>query len=850
MARLDHERGWKRGRASEALERLRSSPSGLDPQDAAARLAELGANALRLEPQWALARLILRQVSNPLLLVLAAAAVVSGLLGDMIDSTLVIVMLALSVLLGLLQEYRASRALEKLRERLTLRCTVRRDGARVDCAVAEIVPGDVVELRAGSIVPGDGRLIEARNLFVNESLLTGESLPVQKRVDAPGWRDGCAFQGTSIASGTGALLIAETSADTEFGRIASRLRLGPEQTDFEQGLRRFGVLLMQLILVLVVLVFAASAMLARPPIEALLFAIALAIGMSPEMLPTILSVTLARGARDMLAQGVLVRRLGAIENLGSIQVLCADKTGTLTEGVLTLAGCIDAQGADSARVRDCAFINASLQTGLQNPLDEALRRSMGGDLSALAGRCKLDEIPYDFERRRLTVVATRPLPATDRGSAQEAEMITKGSIDSVLAACTSVRDGDLSRPLDAEARAALLSFCEQHLARGFRALAVATRTVELRAGFGIEDERSLCFEGLLLFDDPPRTGISAVIEELLQLGVDIKIVSGDHPLAVLHAARAVGMRDPTVCTGDEIEGLDDAELRDRVRDTTIFARINPQQKERIVHALRDNGLSVGFLGDGINDAPALRAADVGISVESAVDVARESADFVLLSADLEVLRRGVVLGRTAFANTLKYILSTTSANFGNMISLAAASFLLPFLPMLPTQILLNNLLSDLPSLAIAGDRVDPEWIRQPHAWNIAQVRNFMILFGVLSSVFDLLTFGILYGLFAAQPDLFRTGWFVESLLTEVAVLLVIRTRLPVWQSRPGYVLAVTSALVATAAIVLPWTPLGQWFGLVPMPTTLLAAVLGITLAYVLASELTKQRFFLWLATNR
>lgn len=797
---------------------------------------------MRREREWALARLVLRQLSNPLLVVLAAAAVVSGMLGEVIDATIVVIMLLISVLLGLLQEYRASKALRRLHERLALRCTVRRGGVLLECPTSQVVPGDIVELRAGSIVPGDGRLLEARNLFLNESPLTGESLPVVKRVDAADSRDGCAFQGTSVASGVGTLLVAETGPDTEYGRIAMRLRASAEQTDFEHGLRRFGLLLMQVILVLVVVVFATSVLLERPAIDALLFAIALAVGMSPELLPTILSVTLARGARDMLAQGVLVRRLGAIENLGSMQVLCADKTGTLTEGVLRLVDCIDARGQESARVRDLAYINAGFETGLQNPLDEALRRSMGPDPSSLAALRKLDEIPYDFERRRLTVVAERP-----DGSAQ---MITKGAIDSVLGSCVAVREGDQSRPIDTDRRAALLAFCERQISAGFRVLAVASRTVEPRAGYTVEDERDLCFEGLLLFEDPPKVDLDKEIDALLRLGVRIRIVTGDHPLAALQAAHAVGMRDPVVCTGEEIEALDEVELRARALEATIFARINPQQKERIVRALRHGGLSVGFMGDGINDAPALRAADVGISVEGAVDVARESADFVLLSPDLEVLRRGIVLGRTAFANTLKYILSTTSANFGNMASMAAASFLLPFLPMLPKQILLNNLLSDLPALAIAGDRVDQEWIERPHRWDITQVRNFMIVFGLLSSVFDLLTFGVLYWMFAAQPDAFRTGWFVESLVTEVAVLLVIRTRLRTWQSRPGSALLLLSAIVAGCALVLPATPVGAWFGLVPMPAQLWAAVIGITIAYALDSELTKQRFFRWLSSGR
>lgn len=842
MARLDPGQSWKRGTSIEALFALRSGERGLSKEDARKRFASLGGNTLRLESERALLRLVLRQLSNPLLLVLAVAASVSGLLGDIVDAGLVVVILVLSVLFGLLQEYRASTAFEGLRARLALRCTVRRDGEELECPVSAIVPGDIVVLRAGSIIPGDGRLLASRNLFVNEAPLTGESLPVLKQIDAVEARDGCVFQGTSVASGMGTLLVAETGSDTEYGRIASRLQGDTGQTDFERGLRRFGLLLMQVIFVLVIIVFAASVLLERPTVEALLFAIALAVGMSPEMLPTILSVTLARGARDMLAQGVLVRRLGAIENLGSMQVLCTDKTGTLTEGVLQLISCIDAEGDESVRVRELAYVNSGLESGLQNPLDEALRRAMGEATVVNSAWQKIEEIPYDFQRRRLTIIAT-----SVHGDDDKAEMITKGAIDSVLAVCTDVRRQNLVQPLDAAGRKALQTFCEQQLERGFRVLAVASRRVEHAPSFAVEDEKAMCFEGLLLFEDPPKAGIGTVMDSLLKLGIKIKIVSGDHPIAALHVARAVGIADPVVCSGEDIEHLDDVQLRERVVATTIFARIGPQHKERIVRALRDAGFSVGFMGDGINDAPALHTADVGISVEGAVDVARESADFVLLSSDLEVLRRGVVLGRTAFANTLKYILSTTSANFGNMISMAAASLLLPFLPMLPKQILLNNLLSDLPSLAIARDRVDEEWVERPHRWDITQVRNFMIVFGLLSTAFDLLTFGILYRCFSEQPEIFRTGWFVESLLTEVVVLLVIRTRLRAWRSCPGWPLIAASLLVAGCGLLLPSTPVGAWFGLVPMPPMLFASVLGITLVYAVASELTKQSFFRWLA---
>jgi Mg2+-importing ATPase len=600
-------------------------------------------------------------------------------------------------------------------------------------------------------------------------------------------------------------------------------------------------MLSQLILVLVIVVLAICIALDRPTLEALLFAIALAVGISPELLPAIISVTLARGAHEMLERGVLVRRLGAIENLGAMDVLCSDKTGTLTQGTMTLAGAIDAQGSDSERVAECAAINAWFETGLTNPLDEAIKAATAAQSARILELGKIDEIPYDFERRRLTVIVRHP-----DGSR---EMITKGALDETLAVCTSERAGDATRPFDAARHEAIRALCSAQLTAGYRMLAVASRWIEARTGCEPADERDLCLEGFLLFEDPPKPGVGEVINDLRRHGVRLKIVTGDHVLVARHAAEAVGLKEPRTLTGRELEGLDELELRKQVWSIDLFAQIDPHQKERIVHALRAGGHVVGYLGDGINDAPSLRAADVGISVDSAVDVARESADFVLLSHDLDVLRRGVVLGRTTFANTIKYVLATISANFGNMLSMVVASAFLPFLPLLAKQILLNNLLSDLPSLTIATDRVDREWIERPHRWSVRDIRNFMIVFGLLSSVFDLLTFALLYWLTAGDVDAFRTGWFIESLLTEVGVLLVIRTRLRAWQSSPAPALLVATIVVAIGSVLLPWTAVGSWFGLVPVTASVLLAVLLVLVGYLLGSEFTKGPFYRWLARD-
>ena len=824
---------------ADLLARVRSTPAGLDAADAAGRLEAVGPNALAAEPSSATGRLLLRQLANPLVIILLVASAVSGMLRDFANTAIIVGVVVVSAALGFVQEYRSSRAVERLRARLTLRCRVLRGGTEHEVAVRNLVPGDVVLLRAGSMLPADGRLLAARDLHVNEALLTGESLPAAKAPDADIVRDRALFMGTSVASGTGTLLVIATGGATEYGHIAARLSAPAADTEFERSLRRFGLMLTQLILVLVIAVLAICIALNRPALEALLFAIALAVGISPELLPAIISVTLARGAHEMLEHGVLVRRLGAIENLGAMDVLCADKTGTLTQGAMTLAGAIDAQGTDSDRVLECAAINAWFESGLTNPLDEAIKVATAVRRARVLGLGKIDEIPYDFERRRLTVVVRHP-DGTH-------EMITKGALEETLAVCTAERAGEASRPLTPARREAIQALYSARLTAGFRMLAIASRRIESRAGYESADERDLCLEGFLLFEDPPKPGVGAVISDLKRLGVRLKIVTGDHALVARHAAAAVGLSDPRTLTGRELEGLNEAELRQRVWDIDLFAQIDPHQKERIVRALRAGGHVVGYLGDGINDAPSLRAADVGISVDGAVDVARESADFVLLSHDLDVLRRGVVLGRTTFANTMKYVLATISANFGNMLSMVVASAFLPFLPLLAKQILLNNLLSDLPSLAISTDRVDREWIERPHRWCVRDIRNFMIVFGLVSSVFDLLTFALLYWLTAGDVEAFRTGWFIESLLTEVGVLLVIRTRLRAWQSRPAPTLLVATILVAIGSMLLPWTAVGSWFGLVPVTATVLLAVVLVLFGYLLASELTKGPFYRWLA---
>lgn len=819
------------------LTRLHSNESGLSVRAAGARLRRHGANVLGANTGPGLLGLLWRQFSSPLVLILLAAAAVAALMRDWTDATIVLVIVIGSALLGFVQEHRASRALTRLRSRVQLTTRVVRGGNELIVPTTQIVPGDVVVLAAGSMIPADGVLLEAKDFFVTQSALTGESYPVEKHVatSAPdaalAERTNCVFMGTSVRSGTARALIVHTGTASVYGSLADRLRLRPPETEFERGLRHYGYLLTNIMLLLVLGVFSANVLLERAPVESMLFAIALAVGLSPELLPAIVTITLARGARAMADRGVIVRRLEAIENLGSMDILCTDKTGTLTLGVLALDGALDVHGRASDAVLWHAFANAKLQTGLPNPLDEAIVARGNAAQLALGGHHLLDEIPYDFVRKRLSVVVTVGAART---------MITKGALATVLAVCDRVRDGEALHTLDAARRAAIETQFAQWSAQGYRVLGVAITPMPAQASYTRDDERSLVFAGFLLFLDPPKLGIASTLESLAALGVRVKIVTGDNRLVAAHLAESIGLASARIATGAELDQVRDEALWRIAEQTDLFAEVDPNQKERIIAALKKAGHVVGYLGDGINDVSALHVADVGISVEGAVDVARDAADFVLLESDLDVLRQGIVEGRITFANTLKYICTTTSANFGNMISMALASLYLPFLPLLAKQILFNNFLSDFPSMAIASDTVDPELTAGPRRWDITEVRAFMLVFGLVSSAFDLLTFGVLLFVFQTPAELFRTAWFVESLLTEIVIVLVLRTYRPFYRSRPGRLLVVATLITVGIAIAIPYLPFASMLEFVPIPPLLLAALLAITLGYVVATEYTKR----------
>jgi Mg2+-importing ATPase len=834
---------WSRD-VAELSTALGSGSGGLSAEKAAEQLRQVGPNSVEDASHLSALHLLLRQFQSPLVLILIFAALISLALRDRVDAIIILAIVLGSSLLGFYQEYRASAAVEELKRRLELTCRVVRNGVEQTLPVSSIVPGDVIMLSAGNLIPADGLLIEATDFMVNEASLTGESFPVEKQ---PGivppetpvaGRTNSVYLGASVQSGKAKMLAVETGSRTAFGAIAARLRARPPQTDFERGIQQFSYMLIRVMIAVVLFVLTVNLLLHRPLIASLLFAVALAVGLTPELMPAIISVTLSAGARAMAKQGVIVRRLNAIENLGSMDIFCTDKTGTLTEGVIVLQDATDADGRTSTRIRQFAFLNAAFESGIDNPLDAALITVGKSAGLTTTGYRKIDEIPYDFQRKRLTIVL-----AADGDAAQHL-LVTKGAFDNVLAICSSVDHDGVNVPLTTDARKQLEAFYQAKGEAGFRVLAVATRKVAAKDRYSYGDEGGMTFAGFLVFFDPPKSDVQKTLRDLTSLGIHVKVISGDNRHVTAHLAEVVGLDPKSMLAGDELAKLKDEALWQRAPLTDLFVEVDPQQKERIILALQRTGHAVGYLGDGINDAPALHAADVGISVDQAVDVARESADIILLKPDLDVLRQGVEDGRRTFANTLKYINITNSASFGNMVSMALGTPLLPFLPMTATQILLENFLSDLPSITISTDNVDAETVKSPERWQIKDVKRFMIVFGLISSVFDLLTFAILLLVFHAGAAVFQTTWFVISLLTEVAVVLVLRTNGPAFKSKPSRMLLWSSIAMSVFSLAIPY--LGSFasaFGFVPLSTLQMGVVLVIVAGYIAATEGVKAWYY-------
>jgi P-type Mg2+ transporter len=824
------------------LERqLGATPNGLSSTEAAARLLRYGANTLDSRRNYSFLLKVLSRFRNPLVLILLVAAVISGFTGDIASLVIISTMVLLSVLLDSVQEYRAEQAAEQLKVSVALKEQVLRDAREITVRADQLVPGDVVLLAAGDMVPADGRLLEARDFFVNEGLLTGESYPTEKHVVAEGTANvdvaqaaNAAFMGTSVVSGSAKLVLCATGNATQLGEISATLRQTPPPAALERGVYDFGILIVRLTILLVLFVLLVNTLFHRPLLESFLFALALAVGLTPELLPMIVSVTLARGAMRMAKQKVIVKRLAAIHDLGSMDVLCTDKTGTLTEAKIALIRHITLSGADSERVLELAWLNSHFETGLRSPLDAAILEHTS---SIPAGWTKIDEVPFDFERRRVSVLLEHE---------ERRILIVKGAPEDVLKLSSryELSGENDTQPFDAAALARANTQFNTLCKEGFRVLGIAWREEPAsQTHVVVSDEHDFVFAGYAAFLDPPKASAGAAIAALERSGVGIKIITGDNERVTQYVCTQLGIPVEGLLTGTELVALSEEALSARIEGTNLFCRVNPSQKNRIILALKRRGHVVGYLGDGINDAPSLHTADVGISVDGAVDVAKDAADIILLEHDLEVVERGVREGRRTFGNIMKYIMMGTSSNFGNMFSMAGASLILPFLPMLPIQVLLNNFLYDLSEVPIPMDEVDDELLAQPRHWDIKFIRNFMLVLGSVSSVFDFLTFGLLLWIFNATETLFQTGWFMESLATQVLVIFIIRTRGSPLRSRPNPLLAGTSLTVAAVGILLPYTAIGRWFGFVPLPLTFLAALGAMVVCYLVLAEGVKRWFY-------
>lgn len=822
------------------LASLKSTPAGLTKSEAAKRLKRYGPNVFHPPRKYATLLQLLAKFNNPLIIILLIASAISAFTGGVTNFVIISLMVVMSVTLDFIQEYRAGKEAEKLRQSVTVHVQALRDETSQEIPLSSLVPGDIVWLAAGDLVPADGRLVEAKDFFVNQALLTGEPYPVEKKPgELPDETEilsasNTVLRGTSVISGTAKLLICETASNTVLGDIADSLTAKEPPTAFEKGTRKFGLLIMRLTLFLVLFVLLVNTYYQRPWLESFIFAIALAVGLTPELLPMIVSITLARGAQRMSAKKVVVKQLASIQNLGSMDVLCTDKTGTLTEAKIRLERHIDALGNENERILELAYLNSFFETGLRSPLDDAILEHKSIDMSSWR---KIDEVPFDFERRRVSVLV-------DNG--QKRMLVVKGAPEDILRLSTTYEGGSETKllPMDEAAKGSLNTLFDSLGNDGFRVLGIAWRQVEMDHPHAVvNDETKLVFAGFAAFLDPAKESAKKALSDLADSGVAVKIVTGDNELVTKHICRQLGLPITGILTGADLVKMDDQALVELVEKVNLFCRVTPAQKNRIILALKSQGHTVGYLGDGINDAPSLHSADIGISVDSAVDVAKDAADMILLKHDLKALQSGVIEGRRTFSNIMKYIMMGTSSNFGNMFSMAGASLFLPFLPMLPTQILVNNMLYDISEIPIPLDNVDKEYLMLPKQWDINFVRKFMLIVGPISSIFDFLTFFVMIKVFHASEALFHTGWFIESLATQVLVIFIIRTRKNPLKSYPNPWLTACSLLVVAFAVLLPFTALGKYLGFVAPPLLFFFILASMVIMYLLMVEVVKQRFY-------
>ncbi len=819
------------------LKTLGVDTEGLTREEADKRLAQYGFNLTAKPSSLSSILLFINQFKSPITLLLLGAAILSLFLGDPTDAIIIFIIVGISSLLGFWQEKSAGDAVKKLLSLVEIKAAVLRDKSYQEISLKYIVPGDIVKLSAGDLVPADCLLITSNELFTNEAAFTGESFPVEKKLgviaaESPlAARSNMLFMGSNVISGTATALVIKTGLQTEFGNISSKLKAAPPETDFERGIRRLGYLLMQITTIMLVVIFFVNALMHKPVLDSFLFALAIAVGLTPQLLPAIISVNLAKGARQMAKQKVIVKRLSSIESLGSMNVLCSDKTGTLTEGKVTLDKALNAEGNPSDDILYYAGINAALQQGFKNPIDEAIIEKAPKEVLALK---RIDEIPYDFIRKRLAILTNLPKGNT---------LVVKGALTNVLEVCSTIKTISGKIENIKEHLPAIQQQYQKFSDDGFRTLGLAIKEMLGVTTITRTDEVDLTFIGFLTFYDPVKEDAPKIIKDLKDLGINLKVITGDNALVAKHMGQSIGFENLKVLSGKELMDMSQDALVQKVNDIQIFAEVEPNQKERIIRALKKSGKVVGYMGDGINDANALHAADVGISVNTAVDVAKEAADLVLLDKDLSVLIHGVQEGRRVFTNTIKYIFMAISANFGNMFSMAGASLLLPFLPLLPKQILLTNLLTDFPSMAIATDNIDKVDSVRPRQWNIAFITKFMIIFGILSSVFDYMTFGVLIKYFHASEKEFQTGWFLESVISATLIVLVVRTRNLFYKSKPGKLLFVTTIFMVVFVLLLPLLPVSSLLSFVAVSPSLYIAMLLIVLLYLLSAEICKKYFF-------
>lgn len=844
------------------FQKLKTSKNGLSEKEAGLRLEQYGRNVISEKKEIGFALEFLSHFKNPLVLILLAAASISAYLGEIKNFVVIIVMVAASVILDFFEEHSASNAAKKLKEKVSVTATVVRQGKKQEIKASNVCVGDVIFLGSGDLVPADARIIEADDFFVNQSALTGESFPQEKspltdanRHKIGNGTDNIIFLGTSVVSGAALAVVFQTGQASEFGQIAKTVLRKEDKSDFELGITRFGFFIMKIILVLVLFIFLGNALINKDILESFIFAVAIAVGVTPELLPMIMSIAMAHGSQKMAKAGVIVKKLSSIPSFGSMDILCTDKTGTLTEDNIRLVTYTNVFGAHDESVFLHTYLNSFHQTGVKNPLDKAvmeygardkfLGKNFGATHKFLGKNFKkaevkvykkTEEIPFDFVRKMMSVAVIGP---------EGRVLITKGAPETVIERCKYYKKGNETQPLSTLAGKSAFNYYEKLSSEGYRVLAVAIKNhLPEKSKYTTTDENDLTLLGFVSFLDPAKKDADDVLRSLQSYGIEVKVITGDNELVTQKICHDIGIEVRGVLLGKDIGTFTDDELGIRAEKTTIFVRFSPDEKNRVISALRKRGHVIGYLGDGINDAPSLKTADVGISVDRAVDVAKETADIILTKKHLKPVVDGVIEGRRAFGNTMKYIMMGLSSNFGNMFSVLAAIFYLPFLPMLPIQILLNNFIYDFSQVTIPSDKVDSDWVSRARKWNLTFVKKFMYVFGSISSVFDLFTFFVLFSVFGLGESAFQTGWFMESLATQTLVIHIIRTkRIPFLQSRASKFLIASTFMAVAVGWLIPLTPLSQLFKFSPLPFQVILAIAGLVIVYLISVEIAKRIYY-------